>query len=223
MKGVVYRISVLLAKSQPIERKGNHEKAHTCSTRNNRMLCYHKREGTYIKIGEIDMSANRLMTRATIIVAGILLAVLVTLSLVQVVNASTITMRLTFDTIVHGRPCQVVVSRHESTLDDSADGPDAPIVHWQCEVIELDSQVTSTVQPTSVPTYGPAPTNGPTITPEPTSAPSAGPYVASKSGTKFHLPSCSHAKRILPDNLVTFASRDLAIAAGYDPCSVCKP
>lgn len=167
-------------------------------------------------------SSDKTMARYTIIIAGFVLAVLLTLALVQTVRADTITFTLEFTTTVHGRPVQVVITRHESVLDDSAEGPDAPSITWECEVIELDAGTTPTVQPTIQPTVTQSP--GQTITPVPTSSPGpAGPYVASSGGTKFHLPTCSHAQRILPANLVTFATRQEALDAGYSPCSVCKP
>ena len=55
------------------------------------------------------------------------------------------------------------------------------------------------------------------------SSSSGGTYVASSNSNKFHYPSCSHAKRIKDYNRITFSSRDEAINAGYEPCSVCCP
>lgn len=52
-------------------------------------------------------------------------------------------------------------------------------------------------------------------------APSTGTYVASKSGTKYHLPSCSGAKRIKEENKVWFATKEQAAAAGYEPAANC--
>jgi Metal binding domain of Ada len=49
-----------------------------------------------------------------------------------------------------------------------------------------------------------------------------GEVVASKSGTKYHLPTCSGAKTIKPENLITFVSRAEAEAAGYTPAANCK-
>jgi hypothetical protein len=48
-------------------------------------------------------------------------------------------------------------------------------------------------------------------------------YVASKNGQPFHLPGCASAKKISPENLETFTTREEAIAAGHVPCKVCKP
>lgn len=56
----------------------------------------------------------------------------------------------------------------------------------------------------------------------PQSAQSEGGYVASKSGTKYHLPWCSGAKRIKEENKVWFATKEEAEAAGYSPASNCK-
>jgi hypothetical protein len=46
--------------------------------------------------------------------------------------------------------------------------------------------------------------------------------VASKSGTKYHLPTCPGAKQIKPENIVEFSSIQEAEAAGYTPASNCK-
>jgi len=48
-------------------------------------------------------------------------------------------------------------------------------------------------------------------------------YVASKNSKVFHRPDCSSAKRIKPENLVGYNSRDEAISAGKRPCKRCKP
>ena len=45
--------------------------------------------------------------------------------------------------------------------------------------------------------------------------------VASRSGTKYHLPDCPGAKQIKETNVITFASIDLARAAGYEPAKNC--
>lgn len=46
--------------------------------------------------------------------------------------------------------------------------------------------------------------------------------VASKNGTKYHLPTCPGAKQISDKNKITFASIDEARAAGYTPAANCK-
>jgi hypothetical protein len=45
--------------------------------------------------------------------------------------------------------------------------------------------------------------------------------VGSKSGTKYHLPDCSGAKRIKPENLISFKSIAAAEAAGYSAAANC--
>lgn len=47
-------------------------------------------------------------------------------------------------------------------------------------------------------------------------------YVASKGGTKYHLPWCPGAKRIKEENKVWFATKSDAEKAGYTPASNCK-
>lgn len=47
-------------------------------------------------------------------------------------------------------------------------------------------------------------------------------YVASKNGTKYHLPWCSGAQRISEENKVWFTSKEDAEAAGYSPAANCK-
>ncbi len=52
---------------------------------------------------------------------------------------------------------------------------------------------------------------------------SEGGYVASKNSDVFHKLDCSSVKRISPENLVRYATRGEAIAAGKRPCQRCKP
>ncbi len=47
-------------------------------------------------------------------------------------------------------------------------------------------------------------------------------YVASKSGTKYHLPWCGSAKQIKEENKIWFSSKEEAEKAGYTPASNCK-
>lgn len=46
--------------------------------------------------------------------------------------------------------------------------------------------------------------------------------VASKSGTKYHLPTCPGAKQIKESNKISFKSIIEAEAAGYTPAANCK-
>jgi len=48
-------------------------------------------------------------------------------------------------------------------------------------------------------------------------------YIASKSSKVFHLSSCAAAKTISSENLVTFVSRNEALASGRRPCKKCNP
>lgn len=48
-------------------------------------------------------------------------------------------------------------------------------------------------------------------------------YVASKNSKVFHKPTCAWAKRIKPENLIGYSSRDEAINVGKRPCKRCKP
>ena len=48
-------------------------------------------------------------------------------------------------------------------------------------------------------------------------------FVASKNKGAFHTATCTWVKKIAPNNVVYFETRDAAIAAGHKPCKVCKP
>lgn len=52
--------------------------------------------------------------------------------------------------------------------------------------------------------------------------PSGGQYVASKSGSKYHLPWCPGAKQIKESNKIYFDSKEAAEKAGYTPAANCK-
>lgn len=47
-------------------------------------------------------------------------------------------------------------------------------------------------------------------------------YVASKNGTKYHLPWCGSAKQIKEENKIWFATKEEAEKAGYTPAANCK-
>jgi hypothetical protein len=59
---------------------------------------------------------------------------------------------------------------------------------------------------------------------EPTGTATAetGVYVASKKGTKYHLPTCSGAKTMSEENKIWFTTKEEAEAAGYMPAANCK-
>ncbi|HUU18244.1 MAG TPA: Ada metal-binding domain-containing protein [Sedimentisphaerales bacterium] len=48
-------------------------------------------------------------------------------------------------------------------------------------------------------------------------------YVASKNSKVFHKPECRWVKRIKPENLVGYSSKNEAINVGKRPCKQCKP
>ncbi len=62
-------------------------------------------------------------------------------------------------------------------------------------------------------------------TPNPTTEPGnqTGKYVGSNKSNKYHLPSCRYASSIAEENKIWFSSEAEAIAAGSEPCGVCKP
>lgn len=62
-----------------------------------------------------------------------------------------------------------------------------------------------------------------TLEPAAESTPAGYEYVASKNSDVFHKPECSSAKRIKPENLVGYSSRDEAINTGKRPCRRCNP
>lgn len=56
----------------------------------------------------------------------------------------------------------------------------------------------------------------------PTASATQGQYVASKNGTKYHLPWCPGALQINDANKIWFDSKESAEKAGYAPASNCK-
>jgi len=48
-------------------------------------------------------------------------------------------------------------------------------------------------------------------------------YVASNKAKVFHRPGCHWAKRIKPENVIAYSSRDEAVKAHKKPCKRCKP
>lgn len=67
---------------------------------------------------------------------------------------------------------------------------------------------------------GPDPVDNPQV---PSSDPITWAYVGSIDSNKYHYPSCQHAKKILPENLIGWNTVAEAEAAGYQPCGVCHP
>ena len=67
----------------------------------------------------------------------------------------------------------------------------------------------------------PATTSAPVAAAAPLGEPKAAVVVGSKSGTKYHLPDCPGAKRIKPENLVSFETIAAAKAAGYTAAANC--
>lgn len=58
--------------------------------------------------------------------------------------------------------------------------------------------------------------------PQVTTANAEGTYVASKNGTKYHLPWCGSAKQIKEENKIWFKTKAEAEGAGYTPAANCK-
>ena len=77
----------------------------------------------------------------------------------------------------------------------------------------------ATGKPTASPSAVPTATHGQT------GAAEAAQYacVAAKGSDVFHEPGCASAKKIKPENLIGFSTREEAIAAGLRPCKKCKP
>jgi hypothetical protein len=52
-------------------------------------------------------------------------------------------------------------------------------------------------------------------------APQSCAFIGSKNSNKYHLPTCSYAKNIKPENIVCFKSAEDATARGYQPDKSC--
>lgn len=50
----------------------------------------------------------------------------------------------------------------------------------------------------------------------------SGNYIASKNGTKYYFPWCGAAQKISEKNKISFASKEEAEKAGYQPAANCK-
>jgi len=51
----------------------------------------------------------------------------------------------------------------------------------------------------------------------------SGMLVGSKTSKKYHLPDCSYAIKIKPENKIYFTNAEEARKQGYQPCKVCNP
>ena len=100
------------------------------------------------------------------------------------------------------------------SIEDSATAPVSPA---ESHIQLLTVSSTPTVLTSPVPTQsGAAVVKAFAASELPT-----GPYVASKSGTKYHLVTCGSAKQIKSENKIFFATKNEAEAAGYTPASNC--
>jgi Metal binding domain of Ada len=91
------------------------------------------------------------------------------------------------------------------------------------KTLENKASVILTESPRTNTTLAPTPLKTTAVEEAKSEVPAAeGEVVASKSGTKYHLPTCSGAKSIKPENLITFVSCAEAEAAGYTPAANCK-
>jgi hypothetical protein len=88
------------------------------------------------------------------------------------------------------------------------------------EIITKPAEVTTEAGAAAIVTT-PVATVAAAPTPAMVSPGAAGVVVGSKSGTKYHLPTCPGASQIKPENRIEFASVELALAAGYKPAANC--
>ena len=111
----------------------------------------------------------------------------------------------------------VVKNNNISVTDEDLDA------FYEKRALEFGQGITAEFVDTESAPLAPSPTQIiPTaITPTELQA-TAGEVVASKSGSKYHLPTCAGAKQIKPENLISFASASAAEAAGYTPAANCK-
>lgn len=87
----------------------------------------------------------------------------------------------------------------------------------------------TTTSPVTTSSTAPAPTTTSTTSTTKTDpcislgCPEGTKYVGSSGSNKYHYCSCTYAKKIYPENLLCFKSKDDAISQGYVPCGSCKP
>lgn len=84
------------------------------------------------------------------------------------------------------------------------------------------SETKTTVLDTSVSAVPQIPISGSQSTPSIQNVSSMGPFVASRNGTKYYTKDCSGARRIKPENLISFTTKEQAEQAGYTWSSTCK-
>jgi len=96
-----------------------------------------------------------------------------------------------------------------------------------------DSKPAPAPAPAPVPTKpAPAPKPGPAPTPKPAAGDQAKPapapartggFMGNKASKVYHTNECKVGARTGASNRVTFMSKAEAVAAGYQPCKICKP
>jgi len=98
--------------------------------------------------------------------------------------------------------------------------PDKPIViEKPSESPKIEPQAAGSVPTIKVTTTSITPATGQNSTSLETPKNCA--YVGSKNSNKYHLPTCTYAKKIKPENLVCFSSAEDAQAKNYQPDKSC--
>jgi competence protein ComEC len=90
----------------------------------------------------------------------------------------------------------------------------SPYTYTETKTTETQ-QVTETTQTSET-----SPPETTTVTTQPQQS---GAYVGSIKSDVFHKPDCRYVKKILPENMIWFSSREDALSKGYKPCKVCNP
>jgi hypothetical protein len=93
---------------------------------------------------------------------------------------------------------QVIIEQKQTVLGENTDRPAAAAP----EASNLAPEAAKTAPSSTIPAQNCA-------------------FVGSKNSTKIHVPTCSFAKRIKPENVVCFATLDDAIKAGRQPDKGC--
>lgn len=89
-------------------------------------------------------------------------------------------------------------------------------------IIQEPSVSAPTEEVSSVPKSSQLASPSAALTSPPPATSPGGQYVASKSGSKYHLPWCPGAKQMKEENKIYFSSKEEAEAAGYAPAANCK-